>query len=153
MSKQLADMPAGPATWVNDGDGNEFAPDGQVVPPGGAAHLLGITMRQKFALQLLGAEMVANGAPAAVLEDFQKDNLVQGAINMADRLLEALTEPPAKPPEAALPEFNVYEASEAEKQAVLAVCKLTLFQSLPRLVREYLEKARYAIDNEDEIPF
>lgn len=150
MSKQLADMPAFPATWVNEGEANDFAPDGQVVAPGGAAHLHGMTMRQMFALELLGAEVAANGAPAAVLESYQRDKLVEGAVSMADLLLERLADP-------VVPEPITYDAAAAsreEKEAIKSLRGMFLHAYLPAPVREFLTVAARAIScEEDGIPF
>jgi hypothetical protein len=47
--------PAFPAQWVNQGDMNSSAPDGSVVPPGGIAFMVGMSLRDYFAAQVLSA--------------------------------------------------------------------------------------------------
>lgn len=49
--------PAFPGQWRNDGDINCGSPDGQIVPPGGVAHMTGVTLRQWYAgMALQGIE-------------------------------------------------------------------------------------------------
>jgi len=52
--------PAFPARFTNDGDGNTFAPDGQIVPPGMTVDMMGMTLRDWFAGQALAGFIAAH---------------------------------------------------------------------------------------------
>lgn len=53
MNHFLTGGPAFPSIFINDGDRNVTAPDGQLVPPGGRVHMMGATVRDLFAGQAL----------------------------------------------------------------------------------------------------
>jgi hypothetical protein len=51
--------PAFPCKWVNDGDANMTAPDGQVCPPGYEIQLSGMSLRDYFAALALEGNLAA----------------------------------------------------------------------------------------------
>jgi hypothetical protein len=83
-------QPAFPTIWENDGDMNNSAPDGAVVPPGGLRHMQGMTMRDYFAAAALQGLIVT--APGALSETANDDKpgslIVMAAYEFADAMLK-----------------------------------------------------------------
>lgn len=113
-----------------------------------------VTPRHALALVLLHAEIVANQAPAAVLEGYQRDNLVNGAVDMADRLLERLAQP--KEPEPLPPHltYDGWTTPAAQHTAIKRIAQQPDFAELPEFLRTFITLAVARIDeSEDGIPF
>lgn len=113
-----------------------------------------ITPRHLFALVLLHAEIVANQAPATALESYQRDNLVNGAVDMVDRLVERLAEPKAPPPPAPHETYDGWTTPAAQHAAIRRIAKQPDFDELPEFLRTFVNRAVVQINNaEDGIPF
>lgn len=76
--------PAFPYSWVNDGDMNNSAPDGAVVPPGGVRDLPGMSLRDYFAAAALQG-LLASEAGGEV--DYNPTNAAARAYLMADAMI------------------------------------------------------------------
>lgn len=152
--------PAFPTPWTNDGDLNATAPDGQVVAPGGTVRLLGMSKRDAFALQVLPTVMQNfwKGLDEKKYDcpDDWRDGVSRDAVLQADALLRALSEPRPEP-EPKFPEFNVYAANDARRDAVLWFARQPQLRELPAEVRSYIEQAAAEVDRvanaTDDIPF
>jgi hypothetical protein len=82
--------PAFPTTFRNTGDLNTSAPDGEVVPPGGDHHLLGMSLRDYFAAQALPAVIDFESAAESgggVRCIFSDAAVARGAYAIADAML------------------------------------------------------------------
>lgn len=82
--------------------------------------------------------------------------IARAAAVMADAQLAALAEPQPEP-EPKFPEFNVYGASEAQKDALRTLHTRTWFEQLPDAIRGYVNGAVDSMarqeTGEDDIPF
>jgi hypothetical protein len=82
--------------------------------------------------------------------------IARAAVVMADALLDALAEPRPEP-EPKFPDFNIYAASDAQRDALRTLQTRTWFEQLPDAIRAYVTNAVDAIarneTGEDDIPF
>ncbi len=77
--------PAFPTPWHNDGDMNNSAPDGAVIPPGGIHHLSGMSLRDWFAGQALAGYL---SDPDIVTTGEAVKAIAKAMYRVADAMLE-----------------------------------------------------------------
>lgn len=81
-----ASFPAAPCVWINDGDLNVSAPDGEVVPPSGMHRMYGLTIREHLAG--LAMQGLLSKYSLSKPEDFEI--VSQAAVRQADFLIAEL---------------------------------------------------------------
>lgn len=126
----------------------------------------GMSKRELFAAILMHSEAVTCGVPGEAAEALVRasieagtdviDHMAMNAVQGADALLRALAEPQPEP-EPKWPEFNVYGADAAQRDALRTLQTRTWFEQLPTHIRIYVNDAVDAIakteSGEDDIPF
>jgi hypothetical protein len=126
----------------------------------------GMSKRELFAAILMHSEAVTCGVPGEAADALVQaadvagrdviDHMAMNAVEGADALLRALAEPRPEPAPR-FPEFNVYGASDAQRDALHTLHTRTWFDRLPDALRTYVTDAVDAIarneTGEDDILF